>query len=181
MARRLVTLLVVASFAGFVLVAAGCGGDDKTSAPDTTTTATTPITEETDTTATETESTDTESTETTDTTSTTTDFASSENCQEFAQIGSKISGALTGSGDIGDVQGAFDQLAEAAPDEIKDDFTTLAGYFGQLADALEGYDPSSGQAPSAEALAKIQAIDSAGATEASQNISTWAQENCSGS
>lgn len=181
MARRVMMLLVVLGLAGSVLAFTGCGGDDSSSASEDTTEIT--ATEETEATETETEtteeSTDTESTETTETDASG-DFASAENCQEFAQIGAKVSGALTGSGDVGDVKAAFDELAAAAPDEIKADFEVLATYMGEVAEALEGYDASSGQAPSADAIAKLSAIDATGATAASTNISTWVQENCSG-
>ena len=74
MARRFVTLLVIASFATLVFAFAGCGGDDDSAVGDTTTTETT-TTEETETTDTETTETETTrqrptDTETTDTTET---------------------------------------------------------------------------------------------------------------
>ncbi len=81
---------------------------------------------------------------------------------------------------MGDAKAAFDELAAAAPNDIKGDFLVLAKYMGEVADALEGYDASSGQAPSAAAIAKLSAIDATGATAASTNIAKWVQENCSG-
>jgi hypothetical protein len=173
-------LLVVLGLAGSVLAFTGCGGDDSSSASeDTTELATTE--ESTETESTETESTETESTETESTeTSASGDFATAENCEEFAQIGSKVSGALTGSSDVGAAKEAFDELAAAAPDEIKGDFAKLAIYMGAVAEALEGYDASSGQAPSAAAIAKLAAIDATGATAAATNVAAWVSENCSG-
>jgi hypothetical protein len=180
MARRLVPLLVIASFALFVFAFAGCGGDDDSSASEETTLTETTTTEET----TEEETTEEETTETEDTDTTETsasdDFATSENCQEFAQIGSEISSALTGTTDPDQIKEAFDELAAAAPDEIKADFETLADYMTQIADALQGVDLSSGQTPDPSALAKLQAIDATAATAAGTNISKWVTENCTG-
>jgi hypothetical protein len=183
MARRLVTLLVVASLAGFVFAVAGCGGNDNSSSSDTTT-ATTPTTEttSTDTTSTSTDTTST-STTSTDTTSAS-GIATAANCQEFAQIGSKLAGAFSGSGDVQKAKESFDQLVAAAPSEIKGDFQTIADAYTKIADALQGYDASSGQAPSAAVLAKLTALstelDQTKLTQASQNISKWATENCTG-
>ncbi len=91
MPRKLVTLLVIASFATLVFAFAGCGGDDNSASGDTTTTETTTTEEQTtETETTETTETETTDTETTDTTETSgDDFASAENCEEFAQIGSR--------------------------------------------------------------------------------------------
>jgi hypothetical protein len=186
MARKLVTLLVIVSFATLVFAFAGCGGDgDSSASGDTTETTETVATEDTETTETETtETTDTETTETEDTETTETsgsdDFASAENCQEFAQIGSQLSEAVSGSVDVDQIKSTFDQLAAAAPAEIKSDFETLAEYMGQVAEALQGVDLTSGQVPPAEALAKLAQLDSAAATTASQNVSKWVTENCTG-
>ena len=189
MARKLVTLLVIASFATLVVAFAGCGGDDESASGDTTTTETTTTeeTEDTDTETTDTETTETtetEDTETTDTTETSDDpdFATSENCREFRQIRAEISTALTGARgqDIDDMKTAFDEHAAAAPEEIKDDLQAIADYLAEVADALEGVDFSSGQPPSPEVLAKLQSIDGTAATEAGTNINEWVTENCTG-
>lgn len=184
MARKLVPLLVIASFALLVFAFAGCGGDDNSASGDTTATETTTTEEtttETETTETETTETETETTEDTDTTEASgDDFASSENCQEFAQIGAKVSGALTGTVDPDQIKSAFDELAAAAPSDIKGDFETLADYMAKVADALQGVDLSSGQTPSPQALAKLQAIDAKAATAAGTRISTWVTKNCTG-
>jgi hypothetical protein len=185
MARRFVPLLVIASFALLVFAFAGCGGDDESASGDTVATETTTTeTEDTDTETTETETTETETTETETTEATETDadsdFASSENCQEFAKIGAQVSQALTGTSDVGQIKEAFDELAAAAPDDIKADFETLADYMTQVADALQGVDLTSGQTPDPSALAKLQGIDATKATAASTNISKWVSENCTG-
>jgi hypothetical protein len=185
MTRKFGTLLVIVSFAMLVFAFAGCGGDDNSASGDTTATETT-TTETTETETTETETTDTTETETTETTETTdlSDFATSANCKEFRQIGTKLSAAFTGGGteDLQEVKQYFNDLVAAAPDEIKGDFQTIADAYGKIADALKGYDPSSGQPPSASQLAKLQqlstSLDQAKLTQAGQNISKWAQENC---
>ena len=46
------------------------------------------------------------------------------------------------------------------PDEIKDDYKVISENFAKIADALKGVDLTSGQAPSPEALAKLQEISS---------------------
>lgn len=180
MARRLVPLLFVACFAMFVFAFAGCGGDGDDSASDDTVATETTTVEETETTETETV-TETEETEDTDTTETSgDDFASSENCEEFATIGAQVSQALTGTTDVAEIRSAFDELASAAPDDIKADFEVLAEYMGTVAEALEGVDLQSGETPDPSALAKLAAIDATAATAASTNISTWVAENCTG-
>ena len=181
MPRKFVTLLVIASFATLVFAFAGCGGDDNSASGDTTTTETTETTttEETETTeTTETETTDTETTDTTETSGD--DFASAENCEEFAQIGSDLSEAITGTADVDEIKTAFDELAAAAPDEIKADFETLAKYMGSIAEALQGVDVAAGETPDPQALAKLAQLDATEATTASTNISTWVTENCTG-
>ncbi len=183
MPRKFVTLLVIASFATLVFAFAGCGGDDNSASGDTTTTETT-TTEESETTETETtetedtESTDTETTDTTETSGD--DFATSENCEEFAQIGSQVSEAITGSGNVDDIKSAFDQLAAAAPAEIKADFETLAEYMGTIAEALQGVDLTSGETPIHRHSRSSRQIDATEATTASTNISKWVTENCTG-
>jgi hypothetical protein len=187
MARKVVTLLVIACFGTFVFAAAGCGGDDESASGDTTTTETTTTedTETTETTTTETTETEDTDTDTTDTTETGDlgDFATSENCAEFAEIGSRISEAFTGTGaaDLDEASDAFAELTAAAPDEIKDDFQVIADAYNKLADALQGVDLTSTN-PDPEALAKLtqisQELDQAKLTQASTNISNWARDNC---
>jgi len=159
MARRLITILVAATVGVFVLAGAGCGGGGNSSTASSETTETT------------------EATTTTATTETsTTSGVTAKDCQEFAQVGAKISSALTGSTDVQKLKDAFAELTAAAPADIKGDFQTLSDYIGQIADALQGVQP--GQTPSADALAKLQSLDSTAATQASQNIAKWVTDNC---
>ncbi len=163
-------------FGTFVFAAAGCGGDDDSSASDDTTVTETTTTEET----TEEETTEEETTEeeTTDTTETSASGSITENCEEFAQIGAQVSEAITGTADVDEIKAAFDELAAAAPDEIKADFEVLAEYMGAVAEALGGVDVGAGETPDPAALAKLAQIDAAEATAASTNISNWVTENC---
>jgi len=177
MTRRLVTLLVVLCFGTFVFAAAGCGGDDDSLADDTTVTETTTTEETTEETTTEEETTEEE---TTDTTETSASGSITENCEEFAKIGAQVSEAVTGTADVDEIRTAFDELAAAAPEEIKADFEVLAEYMGAVADALSGVDVGAGETPDSAALAKLAQIDAAEATAASTNISSWVTENCTG-
>jgi hypothetical protein len=177
MARRLVPLLVIASFALLVFAFAGCGGDDDSSASDDTTLTETTTTEETtEEETTEEETTEAEDTDTTDTTETSAsdDFATSENCEEFAQIGAQVSEAITGTADVDEIESAFNELAAAAPDEIK------AEYIGSVAEVLGGADVGAGETPDPSALAELAQLDSTEVTAASTNISNWVTENCTG-
>ncbi len=177
MARRVMMLLAIASLGVLTLAFAGCGGDNKSASETTTATTEATTTETTTTETTPTETTSTDTTATTDT-SGSTDFASAKNCQEFAQIQAKMSGALTGSTNVQDLKDAFDQLTAAAPAEIKDDFQTLSDYITQVADAVGNL--KAGETPSADALAKLQSIDTTKATQAGQNIGAWTAKNCGG-
>jgi hypothetical protein len=172
-------LLVIASFALLVFAFAGCGGDDNSSA-DTTTTETT-TTEDTETTETETTETETTTEDTdTDTTSALGDFATSENCKEFQELQSKASQAFTGSGaqDVEQVKDQLQAFADEAPDEIKDDFQTLADGYGKIADL--GLTSTN---PDPQALAKLSQLGTEWATKmttAGTNIATWVAQNCTG-
>ncbi len=75
-------------------------------------------------------------------------------------------------------------FADKAPDDIKDDFQTLADVYSKIADALDGVDTSPGSTPDPAALAKLAKlsteIDTAKLAAASTNISTWTSQNCTG-
>jgi hypothetical protein len=116
------------------------------------------------------------------------------NAAECTQVGLAMSAAagaipavMSGSG--GDVQNSVDQLqgfVDKAPDEIKGDLATVAaGYAGfTKAMADSGYDPSSGQPPSAEVIAAMQtaaaAVNTAEFKAASDRVSAWLRQNCGG-
>jgi hypothetical protein len=178
MARRLVTLLVALCLGTFVFAAAGCGGDDNGSASEDTTLTETTTEETTEEETTETEeTTEAEDTETTET-ETTASGDLTENCEEFAQIGARVSEAVSGTADVDEIKTAFDELAAAAPDEISSDFEVLADYMATVADAIGDVGP--GETPSPDALAKLATLDATAATTASTNIAAWVTENCTG-
>jgi hypothetical protein len=174
--RRIAALLI----AVLALVAAGCGGSSSDEASsDTETTVATETTTD-DMTATE------DTTATTDDSETSTDIDLgnlSGECAQFAGISSKLAQSLSGQdANIEDAAKAFDDIADKVPDEIKDDYRVIAENFSKIAEALKGVDLSSGQAPSPEALAKLQelsaSMDSAEVQQASQHIEAWVQEHC---
>lgn len=173
MARRLAPLLFVAFFAMLVFAFAGCGGDDDSSASEDTVATETTTTEETETTE-ETTTEETTEEETTTEESSDSGAVSAEDCQEFAEATSEIAGALSGTADVDQLRETFAALTAAAPDEIKDDFEVLSDYITEIAEVVGDGTPS---AEDAQALASI---DTTAVTAASQNIATWATENCTG-
>ncbi|HEX6844839.1 MAG TPA: hypothetical protein VF235_06950 [Actinomycetota bacterium] len=90
------------------------------------------------------------------------------------------------SSDLDQTIAELQAFAEAAPDEISDDLTTVYTAYGAYLRAMEdsGYDPSSGQAPTADQLAAItaaaEALSSTDVTDASQRVSDWFSSNCGG-
>jgi hypothetical protein len=170
--------LFVIPIAVLALAAAGCGGDSSNeSAADTTATTvaaeTTMTTEET-----------TAGEETTDTGgSTTGDLALGGKCKEFAGISQQLAQSLTGqTADLQQAAKIFDEIADQVPDEIKADYQVIAENFKKIAEALKGVDLTSGQAPSPEALAKLQelsaSMDSPEVKQATQHIEAWVKANC---
>jgi hypothetical protein len=181
MRRIVVKALVVATIGAFVLAAAGCGGGDDESAADTQA-AVAATTDSGDAMTVETESeaeTTGESEEEPEL-----DFASTENCRELAELGVKVSTALSGAGDssVEDTKKFLDAFADDAPEEIRDDFRVVAEAYAKIADALADVDVSPGETPSAEDAAKLQQvaseIDQPALEQANTNITTWVNENC---
>jgi hypothetical protein len=180
--RRLFVLLLAV-----VLVLTACGGDDD-SAGQTISTVTTSTT--------------------TVTTSTTT--APSEEgggdgdlsglftgqCQEAAAgvaaamsaYSTNLAGVFTGQVDEQQLQETADelqQMAEAAPDELKDELDIVAGALADFYQALVdiGIDPLGGETPTPaqlEQLAQLsEQFDQSGFQEAIDTIDAWFEANCS--
>lgn len=176
---RVMTILVVVLLA---LVGAGCGGgDDEAASDDTVVTETT--TEET----TDETTTDTDTDETTDTSVDLDAFLSGE-CQElvaaYAALSQAFAAASGGGEDFTEQSQAFQAFADDAPDEIRADIETLAEAYAEYAGIIGDLGVQPGEIPDAddlEALSEAAAsFNSAGVTAASERLSAWTTENCSG-
>jgi hypothetical protein len=95
--------------------------------------------------------------------------------------------AITGTGT--DLSTSVDQLeafADAAPDEIKDDLKTVAEGYANIIKVFKdsGFDPTSGQPPSAAVLARLVAasgaLGDASFQQALQRVGAWFKDNCGG-
>lgn len=168
---RLLTIAVVCVLA---LASAACGGGDEETAGDTDTVTLETTTDET-----------TDETTTDTDTDTVGDSLASEDCQELINASASLSRAFGSGGadsDLDDVSTFFDEFAEEAPDEIRDDFQVLADAYESYAEAIEGIDLQSGQTPDPETLQQLQealaSIDQEEVTAASERISAWANDNC---
>lgn len=162
--------LICAILVGLLVVfGAGCGGSDDN---DSATPATTATTSESDDSAAD--------DSTADDSSDGGIALNSEDCQKLAAASATVGQALSGTVPEGmdeDIA-RLNELAEAAPDEIKDDFQVLAEAAAKFAEL--GIDANSTPAEAMAAIGRLSnEIDVAAVSQASQNIATWAQENCS--
>ena len=161
-----------------MLAGAGCGGSNDAAndavGEDT-------ITEESTSTATS-ASTDEASTDTVGSTG-----GLSGECSDLVEasqaFGAAVASSLgTGSDHLGDTADLYKSFAENAPDELKDDFETLANLMADYATALADLDLQAGETPSAEQITKLatigQSLSTSEAQEATAAISAWTQENC---
>lgn len=173
--------LIVLAVLALAFAGAGCGGgDDEESAGDTTA-----ITDSVSTDETTDETTTDEETTTDDGTDTDIpDFASGD-CQELVNASSAIGEALSGANTPDEVEEAsdrFHEFAEQVPEEIQDDVQVLAEVYDKYISVIADIDLQAGETPTAEQIgqltAALQDIDQQAVTEASTNLSTWAQENC---
>lgn len=171
------TLTIVAALVtAFALVGAGCGGDNEATG-DTDTVVVTDTTGADDTT------TDDETTGETETDDS--GGLASGDCREFASASAELSQAFAtagSSGDLGDSADLFDELADQAPDEIRDDFKVLADAYGAYVDAIGDIGLEPNETPTAEQIAQLQgalaSLDQQGVAAASERISAWAATNC---
>jgi hypothetical protein len=176
MRRTAVRAILIAALGALLLTAAACGGDDDESAADTQAPAAA-TTDEADTTEGETEGAETEAAEEPD-------FAGTENCKEFQELGAKVSAALGGTGadDADATKELLNEFADDGPEEIRDDLRVIADAYSKIADALADLELEPGETPNAEDALKLQEIageiDQAELTEANTNITAWVSENC---
>ena len=166
--------IAVAVFA-LVLVGAGCGGgDDEASGTDTAV-----ITDTTDTDETTTDETTTEET----TEETDTDLSDlSGDCLEAVQAYSAALAAAGAAGDTDQSLEVFQEFADRAPEEIRDDFQVLAQAYAAYVAVLGDLDLQAGETPSAEQLQQLQeataSFDDPEVAAANERVSAWADENC---
>jgi ABC-type glycerol-3-phosphate transport system substrate-binding protein len=114
----------------------------------------------------------------------------SDECATVAEASLQAAGAagaaLSPGGDVGDIGSFFDGAADAAPEELRDDFEVLAETFGTYGQVLEDSgadltDPNSFADPQVvEALQEaVETFSTSEFEDAANNISTWAEANCS--
>ena len=174
-------ILIVFAVLALAFAGAGCGGgDDDESAGDTTT-----ITDSVGTDETDTDETTTEETSTDEETDTDLGGFASGDCEELVNASSAIGAALSGANTPDEVQEAsdrFHEFADEVPEEIQDDVQVLAEVYDKYIDVIADIDLEAGETPSVgqiqELTAALGSIDQQAVTEASTNLSTWAQENC---
>ena len=169
-------MVIAVPVAALLLVAAGCGGGSESSAGDTTATIASADT---------TEATDTSSS--TDTTDTDGDMSLAD-CTKLSDLSVKFSqafgAATSGSGapDLEATAKAYEEIADEAPEEIRDAFKTVAAALSTYADVLKDVDLTPGETPDSETLAKLAeaatALNDTELTAASAEIAAWATKNC---
>ncbi len=109
----------------------------------------------------------------------------SDECEELAELSTKMGEAFGGTGGSDDIQEQaefFEDFADETPEEIREDFQVIAEAYTKLADALEDADFQAGEQPDPEAIQKLQeatqSLDQERLNEASANIQKWTEENC---
>jgi hypothetical protein len=171
------TILVVLLLA---LVGAGCGGgDDEAASDDTVVTETT-----TD------ETTDETTTDTDEDTGTAPDLGTflSGDCQElvaaYAALSQAFAAASGGGDDFTEESQAFQAFADEAPDEIRGDIEVLAEAYAEYAGIISDLGIQPGEIPDADDLEALStaaaSFNSAEVTAASERLTAWTTENCSG-
>ncbi len=168
---RWLSVLVLA----VALVAAGCGGDDESSASDDTAIEET-LTEDT--------TTDEETTteESTDEDADVSEILDDEDCIALAGVGATIAQAFAGASGDTSATAELEELVDKVPDEIRADVRTLAAGFAEYADKLQDIGIEGGGTPTAEQVQELQAaiasLDQEELTAASNRLEAWARENC---
>ena len=183
---------MAAVIAALAFVVAGCGGSSDSGSNAAADTVVADTSASTDDMSTETTSTDMTSADTTSTGTSSTDTNGSVaglsgECKSLAEASQKFSEASakvgqSGGNDLGTTADAFDDLAAAAPDELKDDFRVLADVMKQYSEVLKDVDLEAGEVPSADQVAKLarlgQSLGAQNVQKASAAIATWTTEHC---
>ena len=165
---RWLAILVLA----LALVAAGCGGDDDSTASDG------PATEET-TTAEETTPEETTDGDTTDLSG----LLEDEDCLALAGVGASIAQAFSGAAQSGS-ETELEELANRVPEEIRADVRILAEALAEYSEKVQEIGIKPGTTPTAAQAQELQTLilllDQERLTAASERIQAWAEENCTG-
>ena len=103
----------------------------------------------------------------------------------MAEAQAAVAQAATGGVDtLEEAAEAFDEMADAAPSEIRADMRILAEAYAEYVSIMAGanFNPASGQAPSAEAMQKLQEaaekFDDEEFKAASERVTKWFAEEC---
>lgn len=173
-------LRVITPFAALLLLAAACSSDDGSSATTAGTTAPTTVTT-------------VAGGDTNGGGDTGMDLGglgalSNEECMQAVQVmATAFSGGFSQSADPDEIKGVFDRLAAVAPSDIADDLgfiaKELADFYAALqAAGVDFNDPNAFADPaSAQAIAEAgEGFNEEAFTQASDNVSAWFDENCSG-
>jgi hypothetical protein len=167
------TALTIAALGALVVALAGCGGGGHKST--TTTTATTNAAAK---------AAQKTATKAGSTASALSGLATSANCRQLADLGSKFSAAMQGTNpnDVKNQAALLKQFADKTPSDIRPDFETLAADYTKIANAVQGLHLKQGSVPDPKALLKLEqlskSIDMQKLTTASANIAAWAQKSC---
>lgn len=116
-------------------------------------------------------------------------FASVGNCTQLAGVGEQFAKAMEaavsgGKYNLGAVQQAWQNLANAAPSAIRSDIEAYATAFKAWASALSNAHYKLGTVPSASQIAALQAaeksMNTAKLKDAGKSLEAWARQNCTG-
>ncbi|MBI5090131.1 MAG: hypothetical protein HZB15_15055 [Actinobacteria bacterium] len=107
------------------------------------------------------------------------DLPLSDECQELYQKFISAMGGITTGESLDGLEDVFNSLADAVPDDLRDDAEVLADAYGQMADVLAEYDGDFAAAmadPDNQQL--LAAIGTPEVQEASEAISDYFDETC---
>jgi hypothetical protein len=109
-------------------------------------------------------------------------------CAELLQaMAAASAAAIPGAGSASDLETTVAQLeamAEVVPEEIRDDMRTVAEAYAVIVQAYSesGYDPTSGEPPTAEQIAALTAaaeqLEDEDFVAASERVSVWFETEC---
>ena len=107
-----------------------------------------------------------------------------EDCLALVGVGATIAQAYTGgAASSGESTAELNALADKVPEEIKADVQVIAKWYADYSSKLESIGIGEGETPSVAQLQQLQSalasFDEQELNDAADNISAWAQDNCS--